>query len=561
MKLQEPYVYTVRFPAPLTHYAEVEALIPTGSLDSLELFMAVWTPGSYLVREYARQVEKVAAFDETGGELPVRKMRKNRWSVVTKGCASVRVSYRVYCFELSVRTNWVDENFALLQGAATYLSVVGQLNRPHAIQIVLPAGWRAAFSGLPRDGEYFVAPDYDTLVDCPILAGNPSVYEFEVDGKPHYLVHEGDDSLWDGLRSLTDVAKIVRQQLSMWGSLPYERYVFLNILVDGNGRGGLEHKNSCCVIASRYSTRTRASYVSWLELISHEFFHTWNVKRLRPVELGPFDYENENYTRALWFSEGFTEYYGALMLVRAGITKPEEYLKGASMIEKLQTTPGRLTQSVELASFDAWIKLYRPDENTVNSAISYYVKGAVIAFLLDARLRAEGDSLDERMRRWFELHSGECGFSVIDEPWLTAAIETTEELDYAPALEFYGLRFKENASKKSWLGFTTKTDKGLLVITTVPRGTPAFEAGFSAEDEIVGINGYRVLPDQWAQRMEQFRPGEQITVLVSRRGKLQPVEATLAEEPRRGWILEIKPDATPEQTRRLNAWLGQPQQP
>jgi len=149
------------------------------------------------------------------------------------------------------------------------------------------------------------------------------------------------------------------------------------------------------------------------------------------VELGPFDYENENYTRALWFSEGFTEYYGALMLVRAGITKPEEYLKGASMIEKLQTTPGRLAQSVELASFDAWIKLYRPDENTVNSAISYYVKGAVIAFLFDAKLRAEGDSLDERMRQWYEQHSGECGFSVIDEPWLTAAIETTEELDYS----------------------------------------------------------------------------------------------------------------------------------
>jgi predicted metalloprotease with PDZ domain len=552
----KPYVYTVRFPAPLTHYAEVEALIPTDGADSLELFMAVWTPGSYLVREYARQVENLAA-----GGLSVRKTRKNRWSVATSGAEVVNITYRVYCFELSVRTNWVDENFALLQGAATYLSVVGKLNRPHSVRLILPDGWGASYSGLPRDGDHFVAPDYDTLVDCPILAGNPTVHEFDVEGKPHYLVHQGDTSLWDGPRSVADVEKIVRQQLSMWGSLPYERYLFLNVLVDGAGRGGLEHKNSCCLISSRYSTRVRASHVTWLELVSHEFFHTWNVKRLRPVELGPFDYENENYTRALWLSEGFTEYYGPLMLVRAGITKTDEFLKSFSIIEKLQTTPGRLTQSVELSSFDAWIKLYRPDENSVNTTISYYIKGAVIALLFDAKLRAGESNLDQWLRLLYDRYSGDRGFEDVKDQWLQSLVETTDELDYNPVLDLYGLRFKENISKKSWLGFTTKIDKGQLLITTVPRGTPAFDAGFSPEDEIVGINGYRVLPDQWATRMEQLQPGEKIAVLVSRRGRLVTVDAALAEEPRRGWILEVKPDATPEQTRQLNAWLGQPQQP
>jgi predicted metalloprotease with PDZ domain len=424
---------------------------------------------------------------------------------------------------------------------------------------------------LEQNGDRFIAPDYDTLVDCPVLIGNPAVYEFEVEGKPHYLVYEGATSLWDGPRSVADVEKIVRQHLSMWGSLPYDRYVFLNILVDGHGRGGLEHKNSFCVIASRYATRTRAGYVSWLELASHEFFHTWNVKRLRPVELGPFDYENENYTRGLWLSEGFTEYYGGLILVRAGLTKVEEYLNGAGpsdkpgglsgLIEKLETTPGRLSQSAEMASFDAWIKLYRPDENSVNTAMSYYTKGAVVAFLLDAKLRVGAESLDDFMRRAFECYSGDRGFTadIAGDTWLREAVETTKELDYAPALECYGLRFKKAESgKKSWLGFTTKTENGQLIIATVPRGTPAFDAGFSPEDEILAIGGYRVLPDQWSRRMEQYQAGETIAVLVSRRGRLVEVNATLAAEPGRKWMLEVNPDATPEQIRQLNAWLGAP---
>jgi predicted metalloprotease with PDZ domain len=550
------YRYKVRFPAPLTHYAEVEALFPTGSAESLELFMAVWTPGSYLVREYARNLECLAAFGESGEAVIVEKSRKNRWVVRTGGIGIVRVTYRVYCHELSVRTNWVDERFALLQGAATFLSVAGRTACPHEVELELPESW-TAYSGT------FSAPDYDTLADSPILAGNPLVQEFEVDGKQHLLVTEGDCAMWDHVRAVADVEKIVREQRRMWGSLPYDRYVFLNILVDGAGRGGLEHKSSCCVIGSRHATRTRAAYISWLELVSHEFFHTWNVKRLRPVELGPFDYENENYTRSLWIAEGFTEYYGGLILARAGITTPDEYLAGNGTIERLQTTPGRLAQSVEMASFDAWIKLYRPDENTVNTAISYYVKGAVIAFLYDARLRAEGRTLDEAMRELYGKYSGERGFptDAIDDPWLRTIVEGTDELDYSQALDFYGLRFDERENAKPWLGWTTKAEKGQVVVATVPRGTPAYEAGFSADDEIVGIDGYRVLPDQLTQRLEQFRPGERLAVLVARGGRLTTVDVTLAEEPRCKWILERRPDATAEQIERLNAWLGQTREP
>jgi predicted metalloprotease with PDZ domain len=555
------YKYTVRFSAPITHYAEVEALFPTDGAEELVLFLAVWTPGSYLVREYARNLEDFEAFDEAGVPLRAGKTRKNRWSVETKGAGVVRVTYRLYCHEMSVRTNWVDEDFALLHGAATFLSVVGELDRTHEVTVVAPEGWLGTAGGV-------ASGTYDELVDAPILVGNPDVREFEVDGKKHLLATQGDGVYWDAAQAVGDVEKIVRQQMKMWGSLPYEQYTFLNVLLDGKAGGGLEHKNSFCILTSRYAMRTRESYLKWLDLVSHEFFHVWNVKRLRPVELGPFDYENENYTRGLWVSEGFTEYYGGLMVYRAGLMTREEYLNDLSgMIETLQTTPGRLAQPVGMSSYDAWIKLYRPDENSCNTAISYYTKGALIAWILDAKIRAAthgAKSLDDAMRLLYERFSGERGFEDRDirkaaeevagielDDWFHDAVETTKELDYTEALAHFELRFqKASAEKKAWLGFTTKTDGGRLTIATVPRLTPAFDAGFSPDDEILALGDYRVLPDQWTKRMEQLRPGEQISVLVSRRGKLTTVAATLAQDPGKQWQLEPV-SASPRQLQQL----------
>ncbi len=554
--MSESYRYTVRISAPVTHYAEVEAVFPT-SADMLELFMAVWTPGSYLVREYSRHIENIVALDAEDRHLDIRKTRKNRWQVETQGSTFVRVMYRLYCHELSVRTNWIDEQFALLHGAATYLGVVGHLERPHSVTVVLPEGWRDCVTGMHRTGDQtYLALDYDTLVDSPILIGNPATYEFECGGKRHYLVNSVEDPLWDMQRCLEDTRKIVAKNLELWNSLPYDEYWFLNILVEDKGGGGLEHKNSCALIASRYATRTRQTYVDWLELVSHEFFHVWNVKRLRPVELGPFDYENENYTRGLWFAEGFTEYYGSLMAARAGVITREEYLTALSNeIEKLQSSPGRFTRSAELSSFDAWIKLYRPDDNSVNATISYYTKGAIIAFLFDARLRASDDTLDGFMRRAYEQYS--VGFPETAFSELRDVVRGTDELDYTPALQFYGLRFKAvPVSQTGWLGFTTKIENGRLIVATVPRDTPAFLAGFSAYDEILAIGKSRVLPDQWPQRLEQMRAGEKVAILVSRRGRLTNIDATLAADLGKRWSLEVDPAATPVQRERLNAWLN-----
>lgn len=590
----EPIRYLLRFPAPQTHYIEVEAVIPARGGTDLGLTMPVWTPGSYLVREYARHVEGLRATAPDGQELPCLKVRKNRWRITPRGAAEIKVSYRVYARAMSVQGNWVDGSFALINGAATFLTVADQQARPHEVKLVLPSGWRTSMTGLPEvsngESHHYRAADYDTLVDSPIYAGNPAVYGFQVDGVPHFLVNEGEGGLWDGPRSARDVEAIVRAQKAFWGSLPYEKYVFFNLLTESGG--GLEHKNSTVLMASRWATRTRAGYLSWLNLVSHEFFHTWNIKRLRPVELGPFDYDNEVYTPNLWVAEGVTSYYDRLFVRRAGLCTDEEFLAGdpptpgaendktVNDIERLQTTPGRLVQSLEASSYDAWIKFYRRDENTANTGISYYVKGAVVAFLLDAKVRRATDgrkSLDDVMRQAYARYSGPNGFTAdqfqrvaqevagIDlSSWFQKVLQTTEELDYAEALSWFGLRFAKdekknnNANKppKAWLGLVTKNEQGRFVVTQVKRGTPGYEAGFNVGDEILAIGDDRVTSDQWSKRMECFRPGERASILIARRDRLQRLDATFGQEPPREWSLEPDPEATDAQKAQRALWIG-----
>ena len=583
--MPEPISYTLRFPAPQTHYVEVEALVPTDGLPAIELMMAVWTPGSYMVREFSRNVEGVTAADEVGDPLPLSKTSKNRWRVETRGVPRVALRYRVYSREMSVRTNFVDEDFAILNGAPTFLTLAGGSQRPHEVRVVLPPQWRASVSPLPGTDNVYRAPDFDTLVDSPLYAGNAPVYRFEVDGRPHFLVNEGEGAVWDGPRSAADAERIVSEQAAFWGTVPYDRYVFFNLITESGG--GLEHRNASVLMTSRWKSRTRDGHRDWLELVSHELFHAWNVKRLRPAELGPFDYEGEVYTRSLWFAEGTTSYYDALLLHRAGLSSQEDYLKKLSKdVEALQTTPGRLVQPLEESSFDAWIKYYRRDENTVNTGVSYYTKGAVVSFLLDARIRqATGGrrSLDDVLRLAWRRYSGERGFEREElraavaevagpglDAWLAQALETTEELDYEPALAWYGLRFveseeaddgkKEKKESKpeepaGWLGVDTELQSGRLVVTQVRRETPAYDAGLNVGDEIVGLGDYRVPPEGWDERLKAYRPGQRETVLVARRERLMRLPVVFGEKPHLRWKLEPDPAATPEQRAHLEDWL------
>ncbi len=254
--------YAVSFPERETHYVSVVAILPSEGRSRVEVFMPVWTPGSYLIREYARHVEAIAASDLDGRPLPVSKTRKNRWTIDAGSAGHVRLTYRVYCRDMSVRTNWVEHEFALLNGAPTFITLAGNHRRPHEVQFGLPPEWTASVTGLPQAGNTphtYLAPDYDTLVDSPVLLGNPSLYDFEVDGIPHRLANEGEDGVWDGPRAAADVRKIVEAHKAFWGSLPYERYVFLNVISEAGG--GLEHGNSMCVMTNRWATSTRRAYV------------------------------------------------------------------------------------------------------------------------------------------------------------------------------------------------------------------------------------------------------------------------------------------------------------
>jgi predicted metalloprotease with PDZ domain len=586
--MSDPISYVLRFPAPQTHYVEVEALVPTDGEPTVELVMAVWTPGSYMVREYARNVEDLTAATAAGAPLAVEKTRKNRWRIAVRGAPRVRVRYRVYAREMSVRTNFVDAGFAILNGAATFVTRAGAGHRPHDVRVVLPPAWKEAVCALPPPPEdtsavSFRAADFDTLVDSPLYAGNAALHRFTVDGKPHLLVNEGEDALWDGAQTAADVERIVREEAAFWGSLPYERYVFFNLIVEGSG--GLEHKSSTVLMTSRWRPHTRDGYVGWLGLVAHELFHAWNVKRLRPLALGPFDYEDEVYTRELWMPEGLTSYYEEVIVHRAGLSTRKEALKRLGKeIESLQTAPGRRVQSVEDASFDAWIKYYRQDENFPNSGVSYYTKGAVIGFLLDAKIRHATDgraSLDDVLRRAYPRFSRERGFrsdefqALASEvagtdlaPWFHRVLATTEELDYREALDWYGLRFTDSKKKdeeddedrRGWLGADTEVQGGRLVVTQVKKETPAYEAGLNVGDEILAVGDHRVPPtaDGWKERLKSYPPGTQDALLVARRERLLRVPVTFREEPRLIWKLEADPQATPEQQAHLEAWLRSP---
>jgi predicted metalloprotease with PDZ domain len=622
-----PLRYTVRFPNPASHYAEVEARIPVGAdasepagrpADAVELMMAVWTPGSYLVREFANQIDAVTAHDGDGGALAVTKTAKNRWRVAVPLASpgdeigdEITVSYRLYCHELSVRTNWVDDSFALLNGAATFLTLAGETTpgeRVHEVTIELPAGWQTAVSALPAIGDDprrpgFRAASFDELVDSPIYAGSPRLYPFEVAGIDHLLLNEGEGELWDGARAAADAQRIVEQEAALWGGMPYPRYVFFNLLTESGG--GLEHKNSTVLMSSRWATRTRQSYLRWLGLVSHELFHAWNGKRLRPAPLGPFDFEAEVYTHDLWVVEGITSYYDDLVLRRAGLMTHEEYLEALTKaIDTVQTTPGRQVQTLADASFDAWIKHYRRNENSANTTISYYSKGALVSWLLDAALRGGSDgevSLDTLLRAAYERYSGQRGYAEGEiralllelagpsAPAVAAiydtGVSTTGELDFEPALAWFGLRFKPASDKgegkegdgergdgakgdgakgeeePGWLGLVAKISEGRLLVSEVRRDTPAFAAGVSPGDEVLALDGYRVLPAEWDKRRANYRPGQAAELLVARRDRLIPLPVTFGRDPGKRWQLVIDEQADEAAVARRRAWLGEDSAP
>ncbi|MDE0767593.1 MAG: PDZ domain-containing protein [Opitutaceae bacterium] len=585
---RDPIAYTLRFPDAAAHYMDVEMVVPTEGANELNLFLPTWTPGSYLVREYSRNIISLNAA-ASGSALEVTKTSKNRWIVESEGVASVTINYRLFCREINVRNNWVETDFAVVNGAPTFITIVDDYKRPYLVTVELPSGWETTASPLPSadTANSYSAPDFGTLVDSPLIAGSPQVDSFEVDGILHSLVTIGGGGVWDNARAARNVQHLVEAQRTFWGGLPYdEPYVFFNLLT--GSRGGLEHKQSMLMTGDRWYTKNRGGIRSWLSLVSHEFFHSWNGKRLRPVELGPFEYEHENYSPSLWVVEGLTSYYQHILLARAGYHTHEKYLGALSgSIAGTEKTPGRFVQSLSESSFDAWIKAYRKDENSINALFSYYSGGAVAGFLMDAKIQQETDgsrSLDDVLRAAFERYSGKSGYTETEfialaseiagkdlTDWFDRLVRQPNQFDYQPALDWYGLEFEKPKPPESnslpvaddpedltkgWLGAVTSSSEGNLKVTSIPSDTPAAAAGLSVDDEIIAIDRHRVDASGLKRLAGLMGAGATVDLLVSRQGLLTTLQVTLGEEPTETWKLKIKKDSTEEQKARVNKWLG-----
>jgi predicted metalloprotease with PDZ domain len=574
--------YTLTLARPAQHLLDVTIDVSELRAEYLDFVLPSWTPGSYLIREYARHVQELTATAD-GQPLAWQKRDKQTWRVATGSLGRVRLSYRVYANDLTVRTSHADDTHAHVIPAATFMYVAGATEQPLTVEVVAPDGWETA-TGLDADRDgCFVAADYDQLVDSPFEIGRHRTLRFEVDGKPHRIVIWGRGNE-DEQRLVADARTIVTTARDLFGGLPYEHYTFFLLLAGKSASGGLEHRNSSSLLLPRFTFGSAKAYERYLTLLCHEFFHVWNVKRIRAAGLGPFDYTREVYTTLLWAMEGITEYYTDLLLVRAGLLTPKRYLERlADDIVTLQHTPARRLHSLECSSFDAWIKLYRPDENSINSSVSYYLKGAIVAALLDLELRRRSGnqhSLDDLMRYLFRQYPLDGPGIPEREGYLSALREVsgqdlsdffaryiggTEELPFDQIFAAAGLKLRwdwkdkaaDGRSPRPALGLRTRQESGQLKVAAVLTDTPAYQAGISADDEIVAVDGYRVTDDAGLRdRLNDRRSGERVTLTLFRREELRTIEVELVAAPQDTLAIEPVPQPNKQQQQIYASWLG-----
>jgi predicted metalloprotease with PDZ domain len=564
------------------HRFEVSVTVPAPAARQV-LSLPVWIPGSYLVREFSRHLGQVTA-RQGSRELTPHQTAKNRWEFDCSGRGALVVTYPVYAFDTSVRAAFLDAQRGFFNPTSLCLRAHGKEALVHRIELVgLPSGWEVATAMSRSDDGHWQATDYDELVDHPFELGRFWRGEFMSGGVPHEFVVSGALPVMDGERLLKDAQRICDAQMHFWHGpkpkAPMDRYVFLLNCVD-DGYGGLEHRASTALIASRRDlprlgqAEMSDGYVKLLGLISHEYFHTWNVKRLRPDVFAQYDYEQENYTRLLWFFEGFTSYYDDLFLVRAGLIDEPRYLKLIShTFTQVLGAPGRKHQSVAQSSFEAWTKYYRQDENAPNALVSYYAKGSMVALALDLTLRSaeRASSLDELMRAlWRESAGGpvseqrifarvaELGGEVVAQ-LLQQWVSGCDDLPLPPLLERLGVRWShEKPTLAQRLGLRVQDSDGALVVKQVLLEGAGLAAGLSAGDEIVACNGWRVRKlDDLPLTLHPQHP-QDLQLLVSRDQRMLTLTLSLPQQDglARPICLGVL-DKAPARAQSLRrAWLG-----
>jgi predicted metalloprotease with PDZ domain len=594
---------TVSMGHPSAHYFHVALRCEGLTGESLDFKMPAWSPGYYRIMDYAKNVVGFTAADGRGKPLAWEKTAKNTWRVKTGGAKAAGqaaaspsvtvVSYDVYAFTRFVADSYLDDARAFIVPTGVFMHVAGLIEHPVIVTVEPYEDWHTIATGLePLAGRpgTFTAPDFDVLYDCPILMGNQDILPFEVRGVPHAFVGDGLGRL-DQERFVGDLAKIVEASAALVGEIPYTHYAFLAI---GPGGGGLEHANSAALSFTASGTMSSpAAYKRWLEFVAHEFFHLYNVKRIRPIALGPFDYDRENYTTLLWMSEGFTSYYESLILRRAGlITREDVFEDMRKNIAGFENGTGHRFQSAAASSVDTWLDFYGRSGNSAATTISYYDKGAALGMLLDFRIRHETRnraSLDDVIRTLYRKYYKSLGRGFTDAEFRAECeraaggarldgffddyVASTRDIDYARYLGYAGLEIDLAPLEKAggWLGASfgeasggtfargpvQPARDGNAVISGVEPDSPAWLAGLSVQDEIVAIDGERVTARSITSLLETRKPGDKVKLQVSRRGEMRNFDVGLGRKSERSFA--IKPMARPDslQAAILAGWLGE----
>lgn len=567
--------YTLEMPEPHTHYFEVGISLDGARKNYIDFTMPVWAPGSYLVREFSKNVEGFSATDGSGNALRSEKIDKNTWRVYSKRAAAVRVKYKVYAYELTVRTSYLDASHGYVNGTSMFMYPEGYEKQAGTLTVVPHKSFGKVATGLKETSKFtYTFPNYDILADSPLEIGNHEVYTFEVNGVPHEVAMYGDGN-YEPQRLMADMKLVAEECVKIMGELPVDRYVFIVHNLQRGG-GGLEHLNSTTLQTSRFNYGTENGYTGFLSLVAHEYFHLWNVKRLRPAPLGPFNYNQENYTTLLWVSEGITSYYDDLITRRAGVMSEQRYLDViAGSISSVENAPGNKVQTIAESSFDAWIKYYRQNENSPNAEVSYYTKGGVLGQLLNLEIMKSTNgekSLDDVFRNMYERYYKQLNRGFTEKEFQTALeqvagkkmdaffadyVHGTKTPDYNSYFNAAGLQLvnlNQGAQTGSW-GATTVFNDGRLTITGVTRGSSAYEAGLNVKDEIIAINGYR-LGNDIERYVGGLQPGDEVEVLIARDGLLQLIPVKVLQDNRARYKFERVKNPTAQQTKIYNKWLG-----
>jgi predicted metalloprotease with PDZ domain len=596
--MQKPITYKVEILDLNAHLFQVTLTIPQPAITQ-HVSLPVWIPGSYLVREFSKNLQKLVAF-QGKSQLQAIQSDKCSWQIDCDSTQPLSITYQIFAHDNSVRTAWLDDTRGFFNGTSLCLRVEGQEDASHVLELKPHTNkrtWQVATGATPLRvnklgfGSYLFA-NYDELVDCPFELGSFWSGDFTVRGVKHRFVVAGAAATFDGAKLLADTQKICETEINFWHGKPthskikppFKSYVFMLNAVD-EGYGGLEHRNSTALICNRRDlprlgeNKPSNGYTTLLGLISHEYFHTWNVKRLRPKEFAEFDYSQENYTELLWFFEGFTSYYDDLLLRRAGLIDDSQYLDLlCKTANQVMQTPGRKVQAVAEASFDAWVKYYRPEPNTANATVSYYTKGSLVALCFDLTLRHEGKTtLDDVMRGlWQRCKAGpmsEHDFAVVLAELggrsfaqeIKAWVHGTGELPVHQLLSKHGVAVSdEPAQLQQRLGLRV-AESGQINIKVVLSGGVAEKAGFAAGDEWLGITvgtgsktqSWRIhkLDDLVQYISEHATKSQRLAAIVARDKRL--VHLTLnwpAKSAEQTW--QFKAGHETSQTKLLNTWLA-----